>query len=171
MRMAPDRDKLLRTRWLAPFAHRLAETEIWQFNRRSVSRGIALGLFAGFLLPVGQIVLAALLAGSARANVLIAAAATLVTNPLTFPPIYYAAYRTGSFILGARAEGPVAVPDGASGASAGLWQAFTGTSLATMTGLLIFAIGSSLLAFCAVHLVWRISLSRQWRRRKHALRK
>lgn len=171
MRMAPDRDKLLRTRWLAPFAHRLARTEIWQFNRHSVSRGIAIGLFAGFLLPVGQIVLAALLAASARANVLIAAVATLVTNPLTFPPIYYAAYRTGTFILGTKAEGSVAVPDGAPGASAGLWQAFTGTSLATMTGLLIFAIGSSLLAFCVVHLVWRISLVRQWRRRKHALRK
>lgn len=100
LKYAPDRDALLRNRWLAPVASRLAPDAIWQFNRRSIARGLALGLFAGFLLPVGQIVLAALLATSARANVLIASAATLVTNPLTFPPIYYAAYRTGNYLIG-----------------------------------------------------------------------
>jgi uncharacterized protein (DUF2062 family) len=34
-----------------------------------------------------------------RANVAIAAAVTLIINPLTIPPLYYAAYRVGSWEL------------------------------------------------------------------------
>jgi uncharacterized protein (DUF2062 family) len=71
---APDREALLGNRWLAPIASRLTPVSIWQFNRRSVARGLALGPFAGFILPIGQIVLAALFSASVRANVLIASA-------------------------------------------------------------------------------------------------
>ena len=46
-----------------------------------------------------HIVIAAILAIPARANVAIAAACTLVVNPLTIPPMYYAAYRIGSWEL------------------------------------------------------------------------
>src|SRR5690606_6341526 len=99
VKSAPDRRILLDNRWLAPIAARLATPAIWHFNRRSIARGLALGLFAGFLLPIGQVALAVLFAASVRANILVASVATLVTNPLTFAPIYYAAYRTGSFLL------------------------------------------------------------------------
>ncbi|HMQ17679.1 MAG TPA: DUF2062 domain-containing protein [Sphingopyxis sp.] len=165
--LAPDRDALLHNRWLAPIASRLAPSFIWQFNRRSIARGIALGLFAGFLVPIGQIVIAALLAASVRANVLIASAATLVTNPLTFPPVYYAAYRTGSWLLakfglqGSGAQEGVAV-------TTSLWSSMGSASLATFLGLLLFATLSSLIAFTLVHLVWRLTLFWRWRGRRKA---
>ena len=44
-------------------------------------------------------VIAALLAIPLRANVAVAAAFTLLVNPLTIPPMYYAAYRIGSWEL------------------------------------------------------------------------
>ncbi len=163
LKYAPDRDALLRNRWLAPVASRLAPDAIWQFNRRSIARGLALGLFAGFLLPVGQIVLAALLATSARANVLIASAATLVTNPLTFPPIYYAAYRTGNYLIGrVGASSPALLPAETSG----FWSTLSSTSGATFLGLIIFALLSSLLSFAAVHIAWRLSLAWRWKKRR-----
>ena len=68
-------------------------------TRRSVPRAVALGLFVGVIIPVMHTAIAALLAIPLRANVAITAAFTLVVNPLTIPPIYYAAYRIGSWEL------------------------------------------------------------------------
>ena len=68
-------------------------------THRSVPRGVALGLFVGVIIPVHAHRVAALLAIPLRANVAMAAACTLVVNPLTIPPIYYAAYRIGSWEL------------------------------------------------------------------------
>jgi uncharacterized protein len=41
----------------------------------------------------------------------------------------------------------------------------TSASLPTIAGLLLFASVSAALGFGAVHLAWRVSLWRQWRRR------
>ena len=95
----PTREGLASNRWLAPIAHRFLSPELWRFTRRSVPRGVALGLFAGFIVPLGQIFLAAFLALPTRANVPVAALVTFVTNPFTFPFWALAANRLGSFIL------------------------------------------------------------------------
>ena len=158
----PRRETLLANRWLAPVAPRLASIAIWQFNRRSIARGLALGLFAGFILPIGQIVLAVLMAASVRANIMVACAATLITNPFTLAPIYYAAFRTGSFLLEALDVAP-----GVSRAPAPVgWASLGAASMTTFIGLMVFAVLSSILAFAAVHLLWRISLRLKWLRRR-----
>lgn len=146
----PDRDALLARRWLRPLAHRLGHPALWHLNRWSVSRGLALGLFCGFLVPMGQIFLAAFVALSWRANLPVAAAATLVTNPLTFPPIYYAAYRVGDRMVGSAGEGLASV------------------SLPTAFGLVAFALVSALAGYGAVQLGWRIWVVRRWSRRRAA---
>ena len=95
----PSREEMAENRWLAPIAHRFLSPELWRFTRRSVPRGVALGLFAAFIVPVGQIFLAAFLALPARANVPLAALVTFVTNPFTFPFWAVMANRTGAFVL------------------------------------------------------------------------
>lgn len=164
-RISPDREAMLANRWLKPVAHRLAHPEIWHFNRRNVARGVALGLFVGFIIPVGQIVVAALLAATARGNLLVAAVSTLVTNPFTFPPIYYAAWRTGRFLLGPWREGAGGWALSEPVADGSMLAMLTNASLPTIAGLLLFASVSATLGFGAVHLAWRVSLWRQWRRR------
>lgn len=162
MRVSPDRDKLLAVRWIRPIAHRLTEPTIWHFNRHSVARGVALGLFVSFLLPVAQILLAALFAGLARGNLLVAAAATLLSNPLTFPAIYYAAYKLGSLLIGGAAVAPQ-VGEDASTASL-----IAGASLPTLLGLAILAVLTAALGYALVQFSWRLILVRQWRRRPWA---
>ena len=159
-RISPDRDTLLAVRWMRPIAHRLSDPTIWHFNRHSVARGVALGLFVSFLLPIGQIILAALFATVARGNLLVAAAATLLSNPLTFPAIYYAAYRTGVGLLGGT---PLAVHPAPESAS--MMTLISGASVPTLLGLLLFAIVSAVLGYALVQLSWRLFLVRQWRRR------
>jgi uncharacterized protein (DUF2062 family) len=161
-RYLPTRDGLLANRWIRPFAHRLAHPLLWHVNRRSIARGVALGLFAGFLVPLGQTPAAAAMAFTARANVLIAACATLVTNPFTFPPIYYAAYKAGVGMMGGRA---------AAGDETGILTGLAwlyGLAAPTALGLFLFGTVSALLGYALVHLAWRWRIARRWRRRARA---
>ncbi|MBN8485821.1 MAG: DUF2062 domain-containing protein [Sphingomonadales bacterium] len=146
-RMAPDQDRLMASRWLRPVAPRLAHPGIWHFNRRSVARGVALGLFAAFLLPVGQILFAAVIAAAARSNLLVAATMTWVSNPFTFGPIYFAAWKAGGVLLGAAGFGHL-----------------SGVSLPL--GLAALALAGAAIGYLAVQLGWRIALGLQWSRRR-----
>jgi len=65
-----------------------------------VARGIGVGFFIGFLPLMGlQIVLAVLIAGLLNANRIVAALATLVTNPFTAIPTSIASLWIGDLIL------------------------------------------------------------------------
>ena len=62
----------------------------------------------------------------------VAAAGTLVTNPLTVPPIYYAAYHLGAWATGTSATAVVSLTDPASiGANLGaiVLPLFTGLAI------------------------------------------
>jgi uncharacterized protein (DUF2062 family) len=153
-----NRDAILRSRWLRPFAYLFDHPSLWHLNRRSFPRALAVGLFAAFILPVGQFVLAALLAVFLRANVPLAAAATLVSNPLTFPPIFYAAYRVGTFLLPARPEDAV-VPDH-------MLATFVSLTGPTVVGLLVFAVVGAVSGFVLGTVIWRFRLTLRWRARR-----
>ena len=58
----PSREQLAESRWIKPFGQRVLHSEFWRFTRRSVPRGVAMGLFVGvfFLIPGVQIIGAAL---------------------------------------------------------------------------------------------------------------
>ena len=51
-RNSPRREELLESRWVKPFAHRVAHSHLWRFTRTSVPRGVALGLFVGIFLLI-----------------------------------------------------------------------------------------------------------------------
>ena len=42
------REELAENRWMRPFAGRILRSELWRFTRRSVPRGVAIGLFVVF---------------------------------------------------------------------------------------------------------------------------
>jgi uncharacterized protein (DUF2062 family) len=151
-----ERDKILASRWLRPFAHLFSHPSLWHLNRRSVPRALAIGLFAAFILPVGQFILAALLAVGIRANVPLAAAATLVSNPLTFPPIYLGAYKMGTALLGSGRADSVADDLGSK---------LLNVSGPTALGLLIFALAGAALGYLIGTLWWRLKLTRRWKGR------
>ena len=155
-----DRDAILKSRWLRPFAHLFGHPSLWHLNRRSVPRALAVGLFSAFIIPLGQFALAAFLAVPLRANVPLAAASTLVSNPFTFPPIYIAAYQLGSFFL---ARPPVAAEDEPA---VHLGRQLLDVSGPTALGLLIFAVVSSSVGYALGTLWWRLRLSRRWARRR-----
>jgi uncharacterized protein len=157
--MIKDRDAFLASRWLKPFVHLFSHPALWHSNRRSVPRALAIGLFAGFVIPFGQFLLAALVAVPARANVPLAAAATLVTNPFTFGPIYYAAYKVGTPLF--PYQGGNEIDDVARSLGATLLQ----ISGPTAIGLLLFAVVAAAVGYVAGALWWRSRLLRRWKSR------
>ena len=58
----PTREQLEKSRWIKPFAKHVLRSDLWRFNRRSVPRAVALGLFVGIMIPLAHFVTAALLA-------------------------------------------------------------------------------------------------------------
>ena len=95
----PTREQMEHNRFIRPFAGRVLRSELWRFTRRSVPRGVALGLLVGIIIPFAQILFAALLSVPLRANVPIAALTTFVTNPVTTPLLWIGAYWVGGWLL------------------------------------------------------------------------
>jgi len=95
----PTREQMERSRFIRPFAHRVLASQLWRFTRRSVPRGVALGMLVGIIVPFAQVLFAAFFSLSVRANVPVAALTTFITNPFTTPFIWAAAYKVGERLL------------------------------------------------------------------------
>ena len=125
-------------------------------NRRSVPRGVALGLFVAVIIPFMHTVIAAILAIPLRANVAVAALFTLVVNPLTIPPLYYAAYRIGSWELhhDSTLVNPAAAERFSSELSRMLfWIHQASGSIAV--GVLTIAVAAAVIGYFVSVFVWR----------------
>ena len=164
-------------RWLGPLLRR---RWLWHFSRRRVALGVGIGVFFGFLIPVAQLAGAALLALLLRANLPAAAAATFVSNPLTFVPITVAAYHTGSALLG---EAPR--PDAehtissavqqaqedddaqamAAPAPPSWWDRLRAIGKPLFLGLAVFAVVGGVSAWALVHAAWILTVRRKRRQR------
>lgn len=154
-RMVPTREVLVRSRFVRPLA---ARPELWRYTRRSVPRGVAVGLFVGIfaMIPGVQIVGAALLCVPFRGNVPLAAGATLLSNPATTPMILLAALWVGSF-LGLDADLTTFQSLIDKGAGFGEWAAWllSSTAPAMLLGLLIIAAVSAAVGYVAAVILWR----------------
>jgi uncharacterized protein (DUF2062 family) len=168
-RHIPRRETIHENRFLRPFARHLSKPELWRMHRRSVPRGVAIGLGVGIVLPFMHMIIAALLAIPLRANVAIAAAFTLLINPITIPVMYYVAYRTGMWELHADAAvlNP-AVEKQASGEFAHLLSWAPHASGPIALGILTIAIAAAVTGYFLTAIVWRMWLASKLRRRRRA---
>lgn len=165
----PSRDGLAQNRMLKPVAHRILAPELWRFTRRSVPRGVALGLMVGiFLLVPGiQIAGAAFLALPVRANVPIAAAMTFLSNPLTTPFILAASYWVGSILLGRSGDAAqlLALIDEKAPISAWMHWLLSETAPVMIFGLFVVATVTSAVGYLLATWFWRGRMARKWRDR------
>ncbi len=161
-RVVPERSRLEGNRWLRWAAPWLGHPALWRWSRRGVALGVALGIFFGLLVPLAQIPLSAAAAIVLRANLPAAAASTLITNPVTFAPLYYAAWRLGSWATGDTS------PPGASGppalAAEATWvERIAALGKPLLVGLTLMAVVSGVSAYALVSLLWAGSVRRRRR--------
>ena len=163
----PTRETIEASRFLRPVAHRILVPALWRFNRRSVPRGVALGLFAGILFPFPHMVLAAIFSLPLRANVPVAVGTTLINNPVTFLPIMAIAYRIGHWVLRLDHDVPGHPIATNVHANEGWLHAIVAQGgPPVIVGLLVMAITLSAIGYLATSLIWRWRTSGKWRNRR-----
>lgn len=163
----PTREQIEKSRWLRPFAHNVLRPELWRFTRRSVPRGVALGLFIGTIIPMAHFLVAAALAMFVRANVPVALAATFIGNPLTVAGIWWLGYRIGEALLHADAMtqvAPVATAMQQTQADQ-LLTRLTGAGEDTAVGLFVIATVLAASGYLLASWIWRWRVARLRRRR------
>jgi len=164
----PRREDLAESRWIKPLGSRVLHSEFWRFTRRSVPRGVGVGLLVGIFLmiPGLQIVGAALLSVPLRANIPIAALMTFLSNPATTPFILLASLEVGSF-LGFRTDIASFYVLRASGAGVREWLAwlFSDAAPALVSGLFIIASTMGVIGYFLSIFIWRWWQARKWKRR------
>jgi len=168
-RNSPTREELLASRFIRPFAHRVAHSHLWRFTRTSVPRGTALGLFIGifFLIPGVQIIGVALLALPFRANIPIGAAMTFLSNPATTPFIIAASVWLGDKVFGFHANVATFSIMVEKGASAGEWVRWflSDAAPAMVAGLFIISVVSAIVGYVLAALFWDNWIRLRWRRK------
>lgn len=168
-RNSPTREELLASRFVRPFAHRVAHSHLWRFTRTSVPRGTALGLFVGifFLLPGVQILGVALLALPFRANIPIGAAMTFLSNPATTPFIIAASVWLGDSMFGLHANVATFSIMLEKGASVGEWTRWvvSDAAPALIAGLFVISLVSAIVGYLLATLFWDNWIRLRWRRK------
>jgi uncharacterized protein len=164
---APSQESFERNRFLRPFTKRVFNPALWRFTRRSVPRGVALGLLVGifFLIPGVQIAGVALLALPIRANIPLGAAMTFLSMPLTTPLILIAS----AYVGGADSTHLMEVLDAEMAwwpkvEELSIWL-FSDAAPSMLWGLFVISVVSAAVGYVVAAWFWRWRVSSKWRRR------
>lgn len=161
-RLLPNTERIRHSRWLRWLGPAIHHPHLWHITRRGVALGFAFGVFFGLLVPVAQIPLSAATAVIFRANIPAAVGSTLITNPVTFAPIYYVAYRIGATLLGEDVQPPDFDADPAVSAAGteekGWIEGITAMGKPLLLGLAILASSLGLSVYLLVTGLWRLKV-------------
>ncbi|HEX7874749.1 MAG TPA: DUF2062 domain-containing protein [Sphingobium sp.] len=167
----PSRESLEQNRFIRPVAHRVLAPALWRFTRRSVPRGVALGLLVGIflLIPGLQMAGAALLALPVRANVPIAVAMTFLSNPATTPFLVGLSLYIGNAMLGRSADVSRFTALIESHADWRVWLDWllSETAPALIMGLFVVSVVSAAIGYLLSSFFWRARIASRWKARAH----
>lgn len=169
----PHPERIRGQRFLQFLGKRLHQPNLWHLNRRSVSRGVAIGLFWAMIPMPFQMIPSAVTAIRASANLALAVVTVWISNPLTMPPIFFAQWALGQWLTG----GSIRSAEGNM-----VWQRETWSSLDSFAnavgqvglslylGSLISAVTLSLLGYLFIDRLWRWHVRRRWQGRGSRVR-
>ena len=161
-RYLPDAHKVRDHKHLRFFGQLLHDPNLWHLNRRSVSGAFSVGLFVA-LTPVPiHMILAAAGAIIWRVNLPISAGLVWLTNPVTMPPVFYFAYKLGTWILGTSLNERVSFQVSLHwlmGELTTIWQPF-------LLGCFVLGTASAMLGNMLIRLMWRLHVIRYLKRKR-----
>lgn len=164
-RWSPDADKIRSVPGMRFFGKLLDDPNLFHLNRHSVSVAFAVGLFLCFLPLPGQIIMGTVAALWLRCNLPITIALVWISNPLTFPFIFYGAFELGSWMLD-RPYTPFTFELSWRWFLTGfpaIWQPL-------VLGCLTLSVVCSALGYGVIQLFWRWHVIDRWQRRRQLRR-
>lgn len=162
-RVLPEHHEIREHRHLRPLGDILHDPNIFHLTRRSAAGGVATGLFVAFMPLPGQMLIAALLAIYFRFNLPLSIVFVWVSNPLTIPPLFFLAYKTGAAILNEPAR-QIAFEFSFNWFGEKLidiWQPL-------ILGCLTFSVLAASTGYIVIRLLWRLAIVRKWEARRAA---
>ena len=147
------------------FGKVLNHPDLWHLNRHSVAWAVSVGLFMSFVPVPFQMVLAAGAAVLIGCNLAISVCLVWISNPVTMPPMFFAAYKVGAWTLGVEPQ-VMAFEISLEWLLTKLgdiWQPF-------LLGCLMLGVGAAALGHAMVRLIWRIHVAQSWRERRERRR-
>jgi len=154
-RYSPDPHEVKNHKHLGWLSKHLHDPSLWNFNRKSISKAFAVGLFFAFIPVPFQMLLAAPGAVIFSANLPLSIALVWITNPFTMAPIYYGCYKLGAWLLGIQIETDAVM------SLEYVWQVFETIWQPFLLGCLIVSIVSALLGYLGVQLIYRYRVFRR----------
>jgi uncharacterized protein (DUF2062 family) len=144
--------RALESQWFVRlFGKRIADPRLWGLCRRGVTGAFGLGIAVSFIpLPI-HCVLATLLAVTLRLNIPVIIGTVFLVNPLTMVPVYYLAYRVGTFVLDVQQPTGFAFKmswDWLQNGLGPMWEPF-------LVGCLVCGVVGGVLGYMGLELAWR----------------
>ena len=160
-KLIPDPDFIKQHKSLQFLGDKLHQPNLWHLNRRSIAMAFAVGLFCAWIPTPTQMIIAAAGAIYFSANLPLSVGLVWITNPITMPPLFYAAYRVGLLAMGQPSNADD-VEFSLSTMLSGLgdiWQPF-------LLGCLIMGIASSAVGYFGMKYYWEHHIAKKWKERK-----
>ena len=157
-RFSPNPETLKNNKNLGYLARHMQHHSLWNFNRKSISKAFAIGLFCAFIPVPFQMLLAAPAAVIFSANLPLSIALVWVSNPLTIPPIFYACYKLGAWILG------VSIQQNFVMSLEYIWQVLDTIWQPFLLGCLLFSTLSAVVGYSTIQLIYRLKAYRRSKR-------
>jgi len=157
-RLFPKLDAVKEEKILKIFGPAVLQPNLWHINKKSVSRGFAIGAFCAFLPIPGQMIIAAFLSITFAANLPISVILTWISNPFTYTPIFYFAYKIGKIIINADINVDEKEIDMLSNIK-DIWEPL-------LLGSIILAIIGSIISYILIRVYWRYYVIKVWSKRK-----
>jgi len=152
----PTRHDVQGNRYLQFLGSHLHSPNLWGFNRRSVARATAIGLFCAYLPIPFEMIPAAIGAILWRGNLPIALAWVWISNPLTWIPLWGPAYLLGTWLLN---QPSVPMADLTV-------QIITHHYIVLWLGCLLLGAAVGAVGYALVSLIWRSKVVSLWQRRR-----
>ncbi|GLS89112.1 ATP-binding protein [Psychromonas marina] len=159
-RFSPKPETLKAHPHLKHFGEILQNPNLWYINRRSAAGAVAVGLFCAWMPIPFQMFLAAILAMIFTVNLPLSVALVWISNPITMPPLFYAAYRLGAYVL----DEPV-THFHFHLSFQWLADAFETIAPPLLTGCFILGIISAACGYLLLRVLWRFNIAKKWQRR------
>ena len=161
----PTPAKLKGVKGLSMFGDLFDRHELWHVSRTSIARATGIGLFCSMVPLPGQMIVSVFVAIRVGANVPLAFSLIFITNPITMPVIYLAAYVLGSALLDAPLIDVSTVNwlDPTSPELLSIWPSF-------LLGCFVMGVIAAFVGYFFADGLWRLRIAQRLSERAHRRR-